>query len=81
MLKAALQSAPMDWDRDAYRDVRLDEDVMATADPLQLPSSRFEQGAELLAGEGLHTAISMTRSVSETGTSVISTERQPSTAS
>ena len=48
-LKAALQCAPMDRDRDTCRNAGLDEDVMAASDPLQMPSSRFEQRAELLA--------------------------------
>ena len=65
----------------ASGDARLHVDVMAAVDSPQLPAPRFEKRGESFAGDRLHTAISITLSVSDRGICCTSTERQPSTAS
>lgn len=81
-LEAAFQSCvTMDRNGNAGGDSRFGVDVVAAADPLQLPPSRLKKPTESFATDGLHTAISITLSFSEMATSWTSTDRQPSTAS
>lgn len=42
---------PVDRYRDRIRDVRMPEDVMAAADPLDVPAVLFEGGDDLLAAD------------------------------
>lgn len=69
-LKAAFEIAvPVDRHRDSGRDTRFRVYAMAALDPPQLPAPRLENPTELFAGDGLHTAISINRSVPDRGTS------------
>lgn len=42
----------MDWHRDRIRNVWVAKDVMAAADPLDVPPLSFEGGDDLLAADG-----------------------------
>jgi len=55
--------------------------MMAAVNAQQAPAVAFHELGKLLAGDGLHTAISTTRSPFPGFVSAISTERHPSTAS
>lgn len=68
--KAAFEIAiPVDRYRDSRRDARFRVYPMAALDPPQLPAPRLENPTALFAGDGLHTAISINRSVPDRGTS------------
>lgn len=56
-------------------------DVMASADPFQFPTVRFERTTEPFSAHGFQTVISTTVSLGAISVSRTSTERQPSTAS
>ena len=69
-LKAAFEIAvPVVRHRDSGRDTHFRVYEIAALDPPQLPAPRLGNPTELFAGDGLHTAISMNRSVPDRGTS------------